>query len=132
MRGASLKNLTKMIEVLETKARNRPVNQCSIARLGGEGQLKRADRWHYNAHSKVLSNGYGKSNVASTPISLKELVVAGMSAFHHEMFFSWMKKQGVPLGGGKRPLVKVGDAIKNMTTQSEAKVAEGENAQAAG
>jgi len=122
MRGTSLKRLATMIEVLELKSRGKPVNRVNISKLGQPGKLHNADRWEYNDHSQVLSNGFNKSNVASTPCSLKDLVVAAHNAFHYNMYFTWLRRQGVPLSVRKqtpRPLANVGDAIKNTPAKTE-------------
>ena len=121
MRRTSLKRLATMIEILEMKERGKPVNRVNISRLGQPGKLRNADRWEYNDYSQVLSNGFAKSNVASARCSLKDLVVATHSAFHYEMYFAWLRKKGVPLGGGKRtaPLANVGDAMKNTPAKAE-------------
>lgn len=123
MRRTSLKRLATMVEILEMKSCGRPVNRVKISQLGQPGKLYNADHWEYNDYSQVLSNGFAKSNVASARCSLKDLIVAAHSAFHYQMYFSWLRKRGVPIGGGKRtarPLASVGAAITSAQAVSPA------------
>lgn len=109
VRGTSLANLAKLIVVLSLKKRKKPVNRLTLGAIGKPGQLKGADQWHFNDWTQVLSNGFGKSNVPSTTIELKDLALAGINSFHHELFFAYLKKLGVTI---RKPLNKIGDAIK--------------------